>query len=198
MQSLGSTSARIRAATASWPPDELVPRARASGAGRRARLQVPDHRALSRACCAPPRRQPAACYGSRLWRRSTVTVSDGRVENYVQPSTGARAAAVGTLKLSRRHSLAHRSTEPEASTAARRARITAVAQQLRSKTRRDERAAGVYRHMNVHKTHRRSCTSSLALACVTYVAAAAAPQPCTQQHSTAQRLRLPRCARRPR
>jgi hypothetical protein len=57
---------------------------------------------------------------------------------------------------------------------------------------------GLYRHSERAQDAQRSCTSSLALACVTYVAAAAAPQPCTQQHSTAQRLRLPRCARRPR
>jgi hypothetical protein len=46
-RSLVSSSARIRAAAASRPLDELAPRARAGGAGRIARLQVPDDRALS-------------------------------------------------------------------------------------------------------------------------------------------------------
>jgi hypothetical protein len=47
VQSLRSTSARIRAAAASGPPDEPAPPARAGGAGRIARLHVPDDRALS-------------------------------------------------------------------------------------------------------------------------------------------------------
>jgi hypothetical protein len=46
-RSLVSSSARVRAAEASGPPDELAPRARAGGAGWIARLQVPDDRALS-------------------------------------------------------------------------------------------------------------------------------------------------------
>jgi hypothetical protein len=47
MQSLGSTSARIRAATASWPPDEPAPPARAGGAGRIRSAASGRRRALS-------------------------------------------------------------------------------------------------------------------------------------------------------
>jgi hypothetical protein len=70
-------------------------------------------------------------------------VAEKGVQNELQLSTGARAAAVGTLKLSRRQRLARRSAEPVASRAALRARVTAVAQQLRSKTHRAARGGRV-------------------------------------------------------
>ena len=74
-----------------------------------------------------------------------MVADDGGAGNELQPSLGARAAATGILELLRKHRLAHRLTEPEASKAARWARVTSAAQQLRSKTRRGERRAGVYR-----------------------------------------------------
>jgi hypothetical protein len=92
MQSLGSTSARIRAATASWPPDEPAPPARAGGAGRIARLQVPDHRALS--VHVALRRQPAARYGSRLRRRDHKAAAYPHAESVLQLRTWSAGRAL--------------------------------------------------------------------------------------------------------
>ena len=143
VQSLGSSAARFRAAAAPWPPDELATRARAGGAGRISAAACARRQSPFRACCAPPRRQPAARDDSRPRPRCTVAAAGPRAEDGLQLSTAAHAGATGTLKLSRRHRLAHRSTEPEASRAARRARITAAAQQLRPKTRRAARGGRV-------------------------------------------------------
>jgi hypothetical protein len=63
-----------------------------------------------RACCTPPRRQPAARYGSRLRRCGTMTASDVREENELRLSTGAHTAASGSLELSCRHRRAHSRT----------------------------------------------------------------------------------------
>lgn len=134
VQSLGSSAARFRAAAAPWPPDELATRARAGGAGRISAAACARRQSPFRACCAPPRQQPSSRYGSRLRRRGTVAAAGLCAEDGLKPSTKARAAATGTLERSRRHRLARRSTELVASRAARRTRVTAVAQQLRSET----------------------------------------------------------------
>jgi hypothetical protein len=59
------------------------------------------------------------------------------------------------------------------------------------------RAVPVYRQEYADEAQAQCC-ASLTKACVTCVAAAAAPQPCAPQLSITERLRLPRCARRPR